>query len=174
MSTGERKPTVGEVPIPPLQIQPPDSVVPADSPPPVLKPENQTDSDTQDTVIRSPVKALRGILKKPRRYSKDARLPENEGSVKAPRESNEANSAGERVILNVSGQHLDEDETQPNPNTELQTRVPETFDRSSYRIPRGSLQMAAFDRVLFAKRGAELRDEYMREFVEGSHNSSGV
>ena len=32
-------------------------------------------------------------------------------------------------------------------------------------VKRGSLQLAALDRRLFAKRGQELRDEYMREMA---------
>jgi hypothetical protein len=163
LSTEEQRPTVVEASLSPLQIRPirpRDDVKPSDSSIPVLQPEISVDSDTQDIVKRSPVKALRGILKKPRRHSKDTKFPEIERIVA---ESNNVNPAGQSMVPNVPSQRSDEDYIQPNPSPELQTRVSETIDRSSYR---GSLQMAAFDRILFAKRGAELRNEYMREFGE--------
>ena len=36
---------------------------------------------------------------------------------------------------------------------------------SDLKTKRASLHLAAFDRLMFAKRGAELRNEYMRDFL---------
>jgi hypothetical protein len=173
-SERNRPPAVEEASFPPLQIQASDWVSSSDNSIPTPQSENLDDSNTQDIAKRSPVKTLRGILKKPRRYSKDARSPEKEDTTTVHNKPNDTNATREDIIPNVSIQQLDKDHPQPNPNAEPQTRVLESVDRSSYRIPRGSLQMAAFDRILFAKRGAELRDEYMREFVEGLNDDGEV
>ena len=122
-----------------------------------------------ETVKRSSVRALRGILKKPRRPSRDINPPEVQDDPDLPPQSSGAlNSTAGITVPEVSGQYLDEVQSPPDPCTE-QNAKPNGVELSSYKIQRGSLQMAAFDRVLFAKRGAELRSEYMRDFGENSH-----
>ena len=105
---------------------------------------------------RSTARALRGILKKPRRLSRDTKPPEVECDPDPPPQSNgDLNSTAEGIVPEVSSQHSGEVQNPPDPSNGVEL--------SSYKIQRGSLQMAAFDRVLFAKRGAELRNEYMRD-----------
>jgi hypothetical protein len=118
-----------------------------------------------DTMKRSTVRTLRGILKKPRRYSKDSKILETDGCADAPKQTkSDSNSTTDSVVPEVSSQHSEELRLQPDRDLESQPPEPDTVELSSYKIKRGSLQMAAFDRLLFAKRGAELRDEYMRGF----------
>ena len=113
---------------------------------------------------RSSVRALRGILKKPRRQSRDVKPPEVECDPNPPPQPNgDLNSVAEGIVPEVSTQHSDEVQNPPDPSTDRPAK-PSSVELSSYKIQRGSLQMAAFDRVLFAKRGAELRNEYMRDF----------
>lgn len=120
-------------------------------------------SAPEGMVKRSSVKALRGILKKPRKYSKDAKIPERQHVIHQPNEPHVLDSTVDSVVPEVSSEHSDETPTTP-ADFESQPTKTEATDLSPYRIQRGSLQMAAFDRVLFAKRGAELRNEYLREF----------
>lgn len=115
-------------------------------------------------VKRSTVGALRGILKKPRRQSRDINSPEIQDDSDSPPQCNgdlDLRTGGN--IPEVSSQYSDEVQ---NPHESTTNQPPKTngIELSSYKIQRGSLQMAAFDRVLFAKRGAELRNEYMRDF----------
>jgi hypothetical protein len=124
-------------------------------------------SAAEETIKRSTVKTLRGILKKPRRYSKESKIQECEKNGNGPAESNHTSSS-DGIIPEISSQHSDEKQSRSADNTDTKspstgtgTTVPE---RLLFQIPHGSLQMAAFDRLLFAKRGAELRDEYMRDF----------
>jgi hypothetical protein len=118
-------------------------------------------SGTEDIVRRSSVRVLRGILKKPRRHSREIKVQEIE-ETRLPRQraNGESASIDQSIIPEISSQHSDDDQSQPN-RIESPTK-PET-NLATYKAQRGSLQMAAFDRVLFAKRGAELRDEYMRD-----------
>jgi hypothetical protein len=121
-------------------------------------------SPPEETVKRSTVRALRGILKKPRRQSRDIKPPEVLADLDLPPQSNgDMNSTAGGIVPEVSSQHSDEIHSPPDPSTDQPTK-PNGVELSSYKIQRGSLQMAAFDRVLFAKRGAELRNEYMRDF----------
>ena len=50
--------------------------------------------------------------------------------------------------------------------TEPESIVPKDLGHmeSDVKTKRASFQLAAFDRLMFAKRGAELRNEYMRDF----------
>jgi hypothetical protein len=117
----------------------------------------------EETTKRSTVRALRGILKKPRRQSRDINPPEVQANqCGSPQSDGELNSTG-GIVPEVSSQHSDETQSPPDPSTD-QPAKPNGVELSSYKIQRGSLQMAAFDRILFAKRGAELRNEYMRDF----------
>jgi hypothetical protein len=129
--------------------------------PPVEISEN---TPVEETVKRSSVKVLRGILKKSRRYSKDAKTPEQEDTGNKPREPVRADSMADSVVPEVSSLHSDDAQPQAEVNIDDPLAKPENPDLSPYKIQRGSLQMAAFDRVLFAKRGAELRNEYLRGF----------
>jgi hypothetical protein len=121
-------------------------------------------SAPEGTLRRSSVRALRGILKKPRKYSKDAKFPERQDVIHQPKEPNRLNSTADSVVPEVSSQHSDETPTIPDASLESQPTKTEATDLSPYKMHRGSLHMAAFDRVLFAKRGAELRNEYLRDF----------
>jgi hypothetical protein len=110
-----------------------------------------------DTLKRSTARALRGILKKPRRQSRDIKPPEVECDPDLPPQSNgDLNPTAEGIVPEVSNQHSDEVQNPPDSSNGVEL--------SSHKIQRGSLQMAAFDRVLFAKRGAELRNQYMQDF----------
>lgn len=125
--------------------------------------ETLESSAPEGTTKRSSVKALRGILKKPRKYSKDAKIPERQHVIHQPKEPNVLSPTADSVVPEVSSEHSDETPTIP-ADLESQPTKTEATDLSPYKIERGSLQMAAFDRVLFAKRGAELRNEYLRDF----------
>jgi hypothetical protein len=123
-------------------------------------------SGTEDIVRRSSVRVLRGILKKPRRYSREITTQENqetrlETRLQREQVNGESASIDQSIIPEISSQHSDDEQSQPNNPIESPTK-PET-NLATYKPQRGSLQMAAFDRILFAKRGAELRDEYMRD-----------
>jgi hypothetical protein len=115
----------------------------------------------EQTVKQSTVTTLKGILKKPRRFSKEwhkSREQEvlsdrGEGSVTL------SNPIEEGVIPEISSQHSDEKRNSAADAS--RDAPPSTPDRRSLRI--SALQIAALDRVLFAKRGAELRDQYMRD-----------
>lgn len=126
--------------------------------------EISENSTSEEIIKRSSVRALRGILKKPRRFSRDAKIPERQESSHQPKEPVRLDSMADSMVPEVSSQHSDETQTEPSAVRESQPPKIENTDLSSYKIQRGSLQMAAFDRVLFAKRGAELRNEYLREF----------
>jgi hypothetical protein len=118
-------------------------------------------SGTEDIVRRSSVRVLRGILKKPRRYSKEIKTQENqETRLRREQVNGESASIDQSIIPEISSQHSDDEQSQP--NNPIESTKPET-NLATYKPQRGSLQMAAFDRILFAKRGAELRDEYMRD-----------
>jgi len=119
-------------------------------------------SGTEDIVRRSSVRVLRGILKKPRRYSREIKTQQNqETRLRREQVNGESASIDQSIIPEISSQHSDDEQSQPNNPIESPTK-PET-NLATYKPQRGSLQMAAFDRILFAKRGAELRDEYMRD-----------
>jgi hypothetical protein len=118
-------------------------------------------SGTEDIVRRSSVRVLRGILKKPR-YSREIKTQEiQETRLRREQANGESASIDQSIIPEISSQHSDDEQSQPNDPIESPTK-PET-NLAAYKPQRGSLQMAAFDRILFAKRGAELRDEYMRD-----------
>jgi hypothetical protein len=121
-------------------------------------------SGTEDIVRRSSVKVLRGILKKPRRHSREVKMNEvTEIRSRRGHTNGDAGSIDQSIIPEISSQHSDEEQSQsPVKPTESPTN-PEPRDTALYKLERGSLQMAAFDRILFAKRGAELRDAYMRD-----------
>jgi hypothetical protein len=87
-----------------------------------------------ENVRRSSVRVLRGILKKPRQETPS---PPQEDVV------HELPAIVEQI---PKVQPIEADEV--------------NRDQSK----RSSLQMAAFDRIMFAKRGAELRNEYLRDF----------
>jgi len=119
-------------------------------------------SGTEDIVRRSSVRVLRGILKKPRRYSREIKTQQNqETRLRREQVNGESASIDQSIIPEISSQHSDDEQSQLNNPIESPTK-PET-NLATYKPQRGSLQMAAFDRILFAKRGAELRDEYMRD-----------
>jgi hypothetical protein len=84
-------------------------------------------------VRRSSVRALRGILKKPRQEVPPA--PKVEVVQETP-----IAAEPERTVQILKDMEDTEDDK---------------------RTKRASLKLAAFDRLMFAKRGAELRDEYM-------------
>ena len=115
---------------------------------------------------RSSVRVLRGIHKKPRKQSREIKVQEIE-EIRLQREqiNGESASIDQSIIPEISSQHSDGDELQQHDPSVSPTKLGN--DLASYKLKRGSLQMAAFDRILFAKRGAELRDEYMRD---GRHN----
>lgn len=124
-------------------------------------------SGTEEIVRRSSVRVLRGILKKPRKQSREIKVQEIE-EIRLQRDqiNGESTSIDQSIIPEISSQHSDGDEVQQHdPLVVSPTKLGN--DLASYKLQRGSLQMAAFDRILFAKRGAELRDEYMRD---GRHN----
>jgi hypothetical protein len=124
-----------------------------------------------ETVKQSAVKALRGILKKPKRRSKeDSKLlevPKPIAPSASPEPSATSSFAG-GIVPEISSKHSDDES--PMDMEELgglRNRAPAPVSpeekRVSRGIQRGSLQLAAFDRTLFAIRGAELRNEYMRD-----------
>jgi hypothetical protein len=89
---------------------------------------------SMENVRRSSVRALRGILKKPRQ---ETPTPPKEDVVHE---------------LPVIVEQIPK--AQPT----------EVDEGNRDQTKRASLQMAAFDRIMFAKRGAELRNEYLRDF----------
>ena len=117
-------------------------------------------SGADDVIRRSSVRVLRGILKKPRRHSKELKVQEMEETT--VRREFQSDSIDQSVIPEISSEHSD-DELPQGPQVTIESRNQTGTNLTSYKLQRGSLQMAAFDRILFAKRGAELRDEYMRE-----------
>ena len=117
---------------------------------------------TEEHVKRSSVRTLRGILKKPRRFSKDAKVSDGQGATSTPGEPTEmSNAVAEGVVPEISNIHSD-DEYNKSKDGSPQSPVKSNGIGSSYKIQRGSLQLGPFDRLVYAKRGAELRDEYMR------------
>lgn len=116
----------------------------------------------EEHIKRSSVRTLRGILKKPRRFSKDAKVLDGQGAAGAPGEPAEmSNAVPEGVIPEISNNHSDE-EYNKSKDGSSQSPGKSNGIGSSYKIQRGSLQLGPFDRLVYAKRGAELRDEYMR------------
>jgi hypothetical protein len=101
------------------------------------EPEMYAESErgiSMENVRRSSVRALRGILKKPRQ------------EIPTP--------PTEDVVHDLPAIVEQVPKVQPT----------EAEEGSRDHMKRSSLQMAAFDRIMFAKRGAELRDEYLRDF----------
>lgn len=124
----------------------------------------------EENLKRSTVKVLRGILKKPRRFSKEVQTCEEKPEVAelqlSPEDSSgDLSSLPGGIVPEISSKHSDDD----NPRvTDESLRSPLALDdvpRSPLSVQRGSLQLPAFDRMLFAIRGAELRDQYMRGSV---------
>jgi len=122
----------------------------------------------QDKGIRSTVKVLKSILKKPQRWSVEV-------------ENAKIDKEGPTVPLDEpnidSATIAQQRETSPPPNRHQVTDIHGTGNVAAHvvgingrdlksspnALPRSSLQLAPFDRKLFAIRGAELRDEYMRD-----------
>lgn len=70
------------------------------------------------------------------------------------------------IIPEISSRHSD-DESSPR-SVDGSARTSTTLEqkpKSPLPVQRGSLQLPAFDRTLFAIRGAELREQYMRGSV---------
>lgn len=133
----------------------------------------KTQSDCPDeTVKRSTVRVLRGILKKPRRFSKEVQTcheekPEvTEPQLSSPESTGDLSSLPGGIVPEISSRHSDDDNSLR--ATHQSIRSPLALDDtpiSPLSVQRGSLQLPAFDRMLFAIRGAELRDQYMRGSV---------
>jgi len=126
----------------------------------------------EEPVKRSTVKVLRGILKKPRRFSKEVQTyPEEKHELAEPQlfpedSSGDLSSLPGGIVPEISSKHSDDDNSAR--VTDESIRSPLGLDdipRSPLAVQRGSLQLPAFDRMLFAIRGAELRDQYMRGSV---------
>jgi hypothetical protein len=129
-----------------------------------------------ESVKQSAVKALRGILKKPKRRSKEeSKLLEVPELVIAPGSSqaSAASSVAGGIVPEISSRHSDDENSgdleelgglKKRGGSMLVDKKGEVEEkRVSRGIQRGSLQLASFDRTLFAIRGAELRNEYMRD-----------
>jgi len=119
-------------------------------------------SGTEEVVRRSSVRVLRGILKKPRK-SREIKVQEIE-EIRTHHDqiNGESPIIDESIVPEISSQHSDDEQAQKHDLSVASPTKPEN-NLSSYSLRRGSLQMAAFDRMLFAKRGAQLRDEYLRD-----------
>jgi hypothetical protein len=125
---------------------------------------------SEETVKRSTVKVLRGILKKPRRFSKEVvqSCVEEKTEVPATRPSpdestGDSSSVAGGIIPEISSRHSDDDSSTPGINGTIRSpTVLNETPRSPLSMQRGSLQLPEFDRMLFALRGAELREQYMR------------
>jgi hypothetical protein len=129
---------------------------------------------SEDTVKRSTVKVLRGILKKPRRFSKEVPTSLEEkvdvpSTQPSPKESSgDLSSLPGGVIPEISSRHSDDEGSPRGTSINVSTSPPiavETAPRSPLSMQRSSLQLPQFDRMLFAIRGAELREQYMRGSV---------
>jgi hypothetical protein len=123
---------------------------------------SQSSSATEDVSRMSPLRARapsKGILKKTRRFSRDNNV--TSGVLEIMKDANsivehvQQTNSVQSVVPEVSSQHSDE---RPSKESNAQSNSRDHFRRTS-------LQMAAFDRVLFAKRGAELREEFMRDLA---------
>lgn len=126
----------------------------------------------EEPVKRSTVKVLRGILKKPRRFSKEVQTYTEEKPEVAEPQLSPQDSCGDLsslpggIVPEISSRHSDDDNSAR--VTDESIRSPLGLDDipgSPVSVQRGSLQLPAFDRMLFAIRGAELRDQYMRGSV---------
>jgi hypothetical protein len=133
-------------------------------------PSDSTSSATEDHVSQpSPRKALKSILKKGRRHSKDTtvsdvmEVKEPDVVVEHIRQTDSLRSA----VAEITSQHSDVEQPPEQEDLPLQSNEREDHFR------RTSFQIAALDRLLFARRGAVLREEYMRD-VAGQADQAGL
>jgi hypothetical protein len=132
-----------------------------------------------DKGLRSTVKVLKSILKKPRRWSVEVEKTKldtevmtdvpDEPSIDSSATANETISS-----LSLESKPIEHQPTAVPVNGDTHAQAAEVVNGSSlssHKPPRSSLQIAAFDRKLFAIRGAELRDEYMRDTSAGGRES---
>ena len=110
-----------------------------------------------EEVVKTSTRKLRGILKKPKRISRDGHVTQNRETANSGEHID--SRVYEGVIPEISTEHSDEDKSPGHHDTA------DTVDSHSPSAQRSSLQITAFDRLLFAQRGAILREEYMRELA---------
>jgi hypothetical protein len=130
----------------------------------------------QDKGIRSTVKVLKSILKKPRRWSvevENAKIDKDAPTIPLDEPNIDSATIAQQT------------EPSPPPNHNLVSDIHSTenvtaqavgingrdLKSSPQALPRSSLQLAPFDRKLFAIRGAELRNEYMRDNPASNRDS---
>jgi hypothetical protein len=132
-----------------------------------------------DKGIRSTVKVLKSILKKPRRWSVEVEKTKSDTEVRTdvPDEpSIDSAATGNETIssLSLESKPIEHQPTAVPVDGDTYAQAAEVINGSSlssHKPPRSSLQIAAFDRKLFAIRGAELRNEYMRDTSVGGRES---
>jgi len=126
---------------------------------------------TTEEAVRPSIRVLRGILKKPRRLSKVGSVglgpvrPVEQKVIQPP--SIENNAVPTPSHDTGESSPLCEDEENPATESLPPMPKPENVDKRlgpmPGTIPKAALQMPSFDRMLFAIRGAQLRDEYMKQ-----------
>jgi len=128
---------------------------------------SSTGARNEDTVKRPKGRVLKSILKKPRRWSKEPDRPTEAQSS----EKNRSMTRSQATNLTHSDNILQTSDTTSSPS---ESRDPETRGSqvsitgvaspyNAQTTERSAVQIAAFDRKLFAMRGAALRNEYMRD-----------
>lgn len=124
--------------------------------------QRRPESRTSEPVKRSTVRVLKGILKKPRRFSKDKDILIVESTSATQEEASDQNEEG--VVPQISTAHSDEERSESTDANKTSTPENAEPPGSSHHLThRGALQLPEFDRMLFAIRGAQLRDEYLRD-----------
>lgn len=119
------------------------------------------------SVKRSTVRALKGILKKPRRFSKDIETPPLEDPKLSDEAGLEPGGIGEGMVGQITDTHSDDDDAGDQRNNDISVsdteQTAQMADSSVHATSRSTFQLQEFDRMLFAIRGAQLRNEYLRD-----------
>jgi hypothetical protein len=145
---------------------------------PLTRDEEDDTRVSHDRGLRSTVKVLKSILKKPRRWSvevESARADKDDvdRGPDVPSVDSANNTADETISSLSFERNPDAVCTAQNPGVAAPQPLATSQESSlpSQPLPRSSLQMGPFDRKLFAMRGAELRHEYMRDSPASDRNS---
>lgn len=113
---------------------------------------------------RSSVRVLKGILKKPRRFSKFMEFNPSDSVVSPDGSPRSLESVQDGIEAQISETHSDDGKVQCKADEGV-SATPQPKDTAAQlpNTPRAALQLHEFDRMLFAIRGAQLRDEYMKD-----------
>jgi hypothetical protein len=121
------------------------------------------------------IKVLRGILKKPRRPSKEAGS-DDPNAISPIQQTVHRSPSIENVAAPAHNTDADDskpdyDDSESLPEFSTTTGKIDNINTHPLGPQKAALQMPSFDRMLFAIRGAQLRDEYMRQSADPSNNS---